>query len=422
MSRALKSSSQLQILNFESGFPPELASGRLPYEFANELAKRGHKVKVITVFPRKLWISKQFSLPKTRFFYWEKIGNVMVLRCWPQFKGKSLISRAIESAVLPFSLFIGGIVAGRKDVIHCQSPPLLLAFAACIIKGLTRTPVVLRIQDIHPDALVKIGLIKNKPSIRVLEILEKFLYSFVDHITVIAEGYRRNILAKGVSSDKVSLIPNWADVESIRSVANFNNFRQDSGFADKFLVTYAGTMSWPQDLETVVDSAQRLRNQKDIQFLLVGEGIKKKSLQDRSRTLNLKNVRFLGLQPREKYLQILQASDVCLVSLKKSFDSPSFPSKALEIMACSRPIIANVPLKGDISTIIQDSKCGLVVEPENANALSQAILDLHNDQIRSKELGENGRQYLEEHFSLALCISRYENIFNEVTKMGKMHG
>ena len=411
----------MRILNLESGFPPELASGRLPYEFANELAKRGHKVKVITVFPRKLWISEQLSLPKARFFYWEKIDNVLVLRCWPQFKGKSLISRAIESTVLPFSLFVGGIVAGKKDVIHCQSPPILLAFAACILKEFTRTPVVLRIQDIHPDALIKIRLIKNKPLIRTLEFLEKFLFSFVDHITVIAEGYRRNILSKGVNSDKVSLIPNWADVESIRPAAESNNFREDNDLLDKFLVTYAGTMSWPQDLETVVDSAQLLQNHKDIQFLLVGEGIKKKSLQDRSQTLKLKNIRFFGLQARKKYLQILQASDVCLVSLKKSFDSPSFPSKALEIMACRRPILANVPLDGDVSTIIQDAKCGLVVEPENANALSQAILNLHDNRIRSRELAENGRRYLEEHFSLATCISSYEEIFDEITKQGKMH-
>jgi len=404
----------MKILCLEDGFPPELASGRLPYEFARELVKRGHKVRVVTVFPRKLWVKQQLTIPKAKLFYWDPMGGILTLRCWPQFKGKSIITRAVEYIILPLSLLLGGIIAGGKDIIHCQSPPLLLAFSACILKILTRAPLILRIQDIHPDALVKTGLIKNRFLIKALEIIEKFVYRYADHITVIAEGYRRNILSKGINSEKVSLIPNWADVERIESSPKIEEFFINNSLTDKFVITYAGTMSWPQDLETVIEAARLLKGYKDISFLLVGEGVKKELLIVRSKELKLENVMFMPLQPRDVYFNILRISDACLVPLRKSYDSPTAPSKMLEIMACSKPIIANVPYNSDVHKIISEAGCGIWVEPENPEALSQAVLKLYEDRSIAIQLGARGREFVEKHFSLTACMDKYEALLNSL--------
>lgn len=403
----------MRILNLESGFPPELVSGRLSYEFARELAERGHKVVVVTGFPRKLWVKEQLLLPKAKFFYWERMGKVLVLRCWPQFKGKSLLSRAFESLVLPLSLFAGAFVTGKKGVIHCQSPPLPLAFSACVLKRLTRTPLVLRIQDIHPDALVKIGLIKNKLLIKTLETLEKFVYCSADHITVIADGYKKNILSKGINPEKVTLIPNWADLEQTETAPK-NDSVAHNLVNGKFVVTYAGTMSWPQDLETAIEAANLLRNHENISFLFVGEGIKKEILMKRAHELKLDNVKFMPLQPREVYFQILHASSACLVPLRKSYNSPTAPSKMLEIMANRKPIIANVPINSEVHKIVNQAKCGVWVEPENPQALSQVVLNLHKDRDLAQKLGENGRKFVEENMSMTTSIDRYESLFESL--------
>lgn len=405
----------MKILTLESGFPPELASGRLPHEFACELAKRGHEVTVITIFPRKYLAKEEIKVAQWRIFYREHVKGVDIIRFRPQFSSNSLFMRMLEQIVIPLSLFIGGIIAVRKNmVLHCTIPPLLIGVSACIIGKSWGIPVVVRIQDVHPDALVKLGLLRNRFLTKILELVEKFVYSCGDHLTVIGESYRRHVVSKGISPDKVTLIPNWADTTKISFSNNLTKFPFEQRLHGRFIVTYAGTISWPQDLETIVEAANMLKEYEDTAFLLVGDGAKKGFLIERSKTLGLNNIRFLPLQPREKYFEILKSSNACLVSLRKTFKSPSVPSKILDIMACARPIIANVPLDGDIPCILEKAKCGLAVEPENPQLLSQAIIALHNDRTLAEELGKNGREYLERHFSLPACINRYEEIMTKL--------
>jgi colanic acid biosynthesis glycosyl transferase WcaI len=409
----------LRILAIEDAFPPELTSARLPFEFANELANRGHEITVVTVFPRRYLIPEKIEVPKTRFFYWERMGRFLVLRVRPELRVKSLISRFLEYSVLPITLFIGGLIAGgNKDLIHCQTPPLTVAFTASILSRILRKPIIIRIQDIHPDALVKIGLLKNKLLIKLMELMELFVYVCASHITVISDGYKKHVLARGINGKKISLIPNWADVNKIKP-PNENDFRERMRLGGEFLVTYAGTISWPQDLETVVEAASILRNNRDIRFLIVGDGVKKEMLVRRSRELRLDNIIFMPLQPRDEYFKILYASDACIVPLRKQFTSPTLPSKMLEIMACGKPIIANVPFDSDVRKLVENAGCGIWVEPENPKDFSKAVLTLRSNRALVAKLGENGLLYLRSHLTLKACMDRYEELLDSLIKVRK---
>ena len=412
---------KIKILTLESGFPPELASGRLPFEFARQLAKRGHNVMVVTIFPRKYLLDKEIKIARWKFFYRERMDGFDIIRFRPQFSSNSLIARMLEYVLIPVSLFIGGLVFARKSmVLHCTIPPLFIGFSTCLIGRLLETSVIVRVQDVHPDALVKLGLLRNRLLIKILEFMEKFIYLCADRLTVIGETYRKHIISKGAYPDKVMLIPNWADTTKIPSLDNSSKSLNDIGPEKKFTITYAGTMSWPQDLETVVEAANILRKYEDIVFLLVGDGVKKRVLIKRSKALGLSNIRFLPLQSREKYFEILKASNACLVSLRKAFESPSVPSKMLDIMACGKPVIANVPIGGDVSEILKKAKCGLAIEPENPHLLAKAILMLLDDDALAEELGKNGRKYLDKHFSISTCIDRYEQIMTNLINKAQL--
>ncbi len=409
------------ILAIEESFPPELASSHLVLEFWREVSNRGYTVTVVTCFPKKYMLPDQNSFkPPNKLFYWEQVGKIKVLRIWPQFKSQSIIGRALEYILLPLMLLLGGLKVGKREIIHCQSPPLLLGVTASIISKLTNTPFILRVQDIHPDALVKIGLIKNRILINILESLEKFIYQRSCHITVIAEGYKRHILSTGISWNKISLIPNWAEIKQFDSLSNVNNFRKNQGLNNKYIVTYAGTMSWPQDLETVIEAANIIRHNKEVIFLIVGEGIKKELLIKRATGLKLDNVIFMPLQPRAIYFDILRASDACLVPLMKSYTSPTSPSKMSEIMACAKPIIANVPYDSDVYNIIKRAKCGIWVESENPEAMIQAILKLKDDTEFSEVLGKNGKDFAEKNLTLKSVVDEYEGLFMQV--QGRKNG
>lgn len=406
--------SKIKILIVASGFPPEATSGRLSYELSKEFDRCGHRVQVVTLSPRKHLVPQRFQSHKNKLFYREEMGGVDVIRVKPFFPhGETFFARVAEYILLPASLLLGVLISRKSDVIFCESPPLTVPFVFLLLKKILRVPVVVRIQDLHPEVLVGLGLLKNKYLKRILAVIERIVYRKADHLSGISEGYRKYIITRGVDPKKVDVIPNWADLE-VETSDELDEFRRENGLLGNFLVTYAGFMSWPQDLETIVDGAFLLQQHKDIRFLLVGDGSQKAHLEEKCRKLKLENVKFLPLQPRDDYLQILQASDACLVSLKRSMVTPTLPSKTLDIMACARPIIANVPLDGDVPKMLADAKCGLAVEPQNPKALSEAVLKMYKNPDFAEELGRNAREYLEKHFSLKACTEKYEEIISKM--------
>lgn len=401
----------MRILTLESGFPPELTSSRIPYEFARSLAERGHEVIVATVPPRKHAVStEEVGRPSPRK---ETVDGFLVLRLGVSPGGTSISARIAEYFLVPLFLLAAGVKVPRPDVIHAGSPPLLVGLVAVFLGRLKQRPVVLRIQDVHPDALIRLGLIKNRWLIRGLEFVERFAYLNADKVAVVGETYRRHVLSRGTPEAAVTVIHNW--MPSIPPTNGGGKERGALGWDGKFVVTYAGTMSWPQDLETVVDAAGLVKEVPDIAFAFIGDGVLRPLLQERSALKRLKNVEFLPLQSRDRYYRILRASDVCLISLKKTFDSPSIPSKAMDIMACGRPILANVPLNGDLAILVDQAQCGRAIEPGDPKAFAETVLKFHTDPESLRAWGENGRRYAEAHLSLNSCMDEYERLFAEVT-------
>lgn len=405
----------MRVLTLESGFPPELTSSRIPYEFALTLAKRGHEVIVATVPPRKNVVSAEGagrSAPRK-----EVVDGFLVLRVGVSPSGTSVPARMVEHVLVPVFLLAAGARVRRPDVVHGGSPPLLIGLVAVLLGKLKQCPVVLRIQDVHPDALVRLGLIRNPLLVGMLEFVERFAYDHVDKVAVIGETYRRHVVGRGTPEASVSVIHNW--MPSIPPDREDQNERRSLGWDGKFVITYAGTMSWPQDLETVVDAAGLVEDVPEIRFAFVGDGAAKPSLQERSKRKGLKNVEFLPLQSRDRYYRILRASDLCLISLKKEFDSPSIPSKAMDIMACGKPILANVPLNGDLAILVDQAQCGLAIEPGDPEAFAAAVLKFQRDPESLRRLGENGRRYAEAHLSLDSCLDLYERLFADVTSQAR---
>jgi colanic acid biosynthesis glycosyl transferase WcaI len=401
----------MRVLTLESGFPPELTSSRIPYEFALTLAKRGHEVIVVTVPPRKHAVSAEGvgrSIPRK-----EVVDGFRILRSGVSPSGTSVPARIVEHLLVPLFLLAAGARIRRPDVIHGGSPPLLVGIVAVFLGKLKRCPVVLRVQDVHPDALVRLGLIRNPWLIRGLEFVERFAYRNVSRVAVIGETYRRHVVGRGTPEASVIVIHNW--MPSILPDLEGDDERKSLGWDGKFVITYAGTMSWPQDLETVVEAAGLVKHVPDIRFAFVGDGAAKPSLQERGERKQLKNVEFLPLQSRDRYYRILRASDLCLISLKKEFDSPSIPSKAMDIMACGKPILANVPLNGDLAILVDQAQCGRAIEPGDPHTFAAAVLKFQTDLEGLRRLGENGRRYAEAHLSLDSSIDEYERLFAEVT-------
>jgi glycosyltransferase involved in cell wall biosynthesis len=209
-----------------------------------------------------------------------------------------------------------------------------------------------------------------------------------------------------VPREKISVIENGVETQLFAPQTE-TGLRTELGVDEKFVVSYIGTMGMAHGLETVLEAAAQLRRSNpEIVFLVVGEGAEKQRIVNRARELALNNLRFIEQQPREKIPAYICASDVCLVLLKKTdLFKTVIPTKMLEFMSCARPVILGVD--GQARTILEEARGGVAIDPENSDALVNAIRYLAANPEMAGRLGRNGREYIVRNYSRRHTAEKY---------------
>lgn len=403
----------MRILLLTDRFPPEVRSqAHLFHEFALEFQRRGHEVAVITKVPRGHVAGGAEATVRPG---WSGVDGFRKLRVrgFP-IPGHHPVLRGLEHLTLGWMFRRACRQVPRPDIILVSSPPLPLALAGAAHMRRCRAPLVLNVQDLYPQTAINLGILKNRFAIRLAERIERRAYCEAVRIVVHSPGNRDFLLAqKGVTAEKVRIIHNWVDTELLRPGPRDNSFSQRYGLTRKFVVSYAGLMGYAQDLSTVLESARRLADHRDVVFLLVGEG----ALESRWKTVanGLDNVRFLPMQPKERYIELLAASDLCLVPLDPSLRTPAVPGKLQSIMACGRPTITITGPESDAPMFVAASGGGVNICPGDSSGLAEAILRLKANPAARMHFEASARAYAEKHFSLQECADRYEELFAEIT-------
>ncbi|MBU0574190.1 MAG: glycosyltransferase family 4 protein, partial [Candidatus Margulisbacteria bacterium] len=369
-------------------------------------------VSVITRVPRYN-VADGTELDKVPAF--EEMSGVNVYRYQtPPLARDIPLVRGLEHFIIALVFFFAGLKLGDFDVILVYSPPLPLGITGFFLGKVKGCPVVVNIQDLYPQTVIDLGLLKNPALIKISKMIEQFIYKNSNAVTVHSEGNHQYVLSQGSAKENTYIVHNWVDTDLIRPAQKENPFSIQYGLKDKFVVSFAGVMGFAQGLNVVIEAAEILKDKKEIVFVLVGDGVKRPEIVEQARQLGLANVLFVKTVPRSDYPQILHASDVCLVTLSKSLVTPVVPGKLLSIMAAGRPVITSLPLEGDTPKIVQGSGCGISVPPEDPAALAEAVLKLYNNKELAENMGENGRKAAEELFSRTACVSRYGQIFSEL--------
>lgn len=399
----------MRILLLTTYFRPDLCStGVIMTKLAEEFVARGNQVTVVTSVPHydKNEIWPEYS---KKLMYVERRDGMTVyrLRTYIPKDKSSIPQRLLGYATFHLLSFLRTVTLPAHDVILVPSPPLSNGVIADLVSRLRGTPFVYNVQDIWPDVAVRAGVLTNPRALRFLQRMERYVYSRATKIAVISEGFRRQLLRKGVPPDKVSVISNFIDTDFVSPITKPNEFTSRQGLDSKFVVLFAGNMGFSQGLDVVVDCAQLLQHQADIQFLLVGNGASKSQTEDRCRSLNLKNVHFLPYQPHEDVPAMYGAADVCLIPLKRGFTMESVPCKVFTIMAAGKPSIAAVDKESDTAKLIASANCGVCVNPEDASALAQAICHYRDHQNEAIAAGESGRRFVENNFHASGIADSY---------------
>ena len=406
----------MHILFLTHYFPPEVnAPASRTYENARSWVKAGHKVTVITCVPNH---PKGIVYPgyTNRIWHWDENDGIRVLRVFTYLSAnKGFLKRTANyisymvSATLLCSLVRG------VDIVVSTSPQFFCGMAGFWVSRLKRRPWVLEIRDLWPESIITVGAIKQRSIIKMLEKLESFLYLRANHIVSVTRSFKLHILKKGVIQERISVVTNGADFDRFNPLPKQNVTAKAYHLEDKFVVSFIGTHGMAHSLQTVFKAANLLKDEKQIVFMLVGDGVERDNLLKEKQALGLENVLMLPQQPKEKIPELLAASDACMVLLKKSdLFKTVIPSKIFETMAMERPVILGV--EGESKEIIDEANCGLCIEPENHHQLAEAVFKLYNNPKLSESLGRNGRQFVKDNFDRDKLAGTYLGILQKVLR------
>jgi glycosyltransferase involved in cell wall biosynthesis len=405
----------MRILFISQYFPPEMgAPAARTYDLARRWVAAGAEVTVVTAVPNHPTGVVPESYRKGWIFE-ERLDGIRVLRTWiyPA-ANRGFWRRSLNYvSFMLSSLLLGVRRAGPADVVIATSPQFLVGIAGWVASRGRGVPFVFEVRDLWPDSIAALDVLGEGLLMQILRRIEMGLYRQAALIVGVARSTRDELARRGIDPGKVVIIPNGADGEVFHAMEKYNGVRENLDLGRKFVVSYVGTHGMAHGLETVLQAADRLRGQDDIAFLFVGDGAQRADLESIARRMDLPNVRFLGVQPREKIPAYIATSDVSLVPLRrKPLFQKVLPSKIFEIMGCERPLILGV--EGEAQDAVQEARAGLCVRPEDPGALSEAILDLYRHPEQAAEYGRNGRRYVRRNYCRDKLAQRYLQVLQEV--------
>ena len=379
------------------------------YEHCRQWVKDGHTVTVITCAPNHPQ-GNVYDGYRNQWYQSETTDGITVVRVWTFITAnEGFFKRTLNYISYMCSAIVASLVLPKADVVLSTSPQFFNGLAGYFVSKLKRIPWVLEIRDLWPESIVAVGAIKNSAIITMLEWVEQFAYRHADRIVPVTDSFKTYMVNKGIEAEKIVVVKNGVDLAQYAPCEGASQLADDLGIQGRFVVSYFGTHGMAHHLETIFHAAERLRNAKNIVFLMVGDGAERQALVKIRDKMALGNVMMLDQQPKSRMRELWALSDISLVLLKKSdLFKTVIPSKIFESLAMAKPIILGV--EGESADLIQEAQAGMCIEPEEAEALAACVLELSQNPEQGRQLGRNGRHYVREHFDRIVLARKLSSL------------
>ncbi len=417
----------MKVLKLSSYFYPEqVSSSHLSNDLYEAYKRVGIETEIYSPTPSRGItndVRKKYSKIKYEEFY---DGTVKLHRFSMLKEGKNPLFRAFRYFLVNCVQYYKGSHAKNIDLIYSGSTPPTQGLLCGLIKRKLqkkdkhKIPFIYALQDIFPDSLVNSKMTKKGSIVwRIGRKIEDYTYKSADKIIVISEDFKNNIIEKGVPNNKIVIIPNWINTETVFPIDRKDNilFDKYNLDRDKFYICYSGNLGHSQNLGLLLRAAIKLqKNYSDICFVLIGEGAAKDSFKNLIKEKEVKNIILLPFQPYEDIAHVFSLGDAGLVISKPGIGGSSVPSKTWSIMASARPVLASFDKNSELSKLISKEKCGLCSDPNDVNDFISCILQLRNDPSLCKKMGHNGLSYVRNNLSKEKCTSRYIKLLKSVVR------
>lgn len=403
----------MRILLITQHFPPERGAVRRLFEFASHFKDNGHDVTILTAMPNY----PDGIVPpeyKGKFYHREVINGIDIRRTWvlPASNAQPKKRMIGFLTFLTTAIINSFRIKGKFDLILASSPPVTSAALGYIISRFRRTKLVLEIRDLQPESGEQFGNLNKSIFTRVIGRMMKFLYRKANHIVCVTEGIESWMSKNGVEHNNLTTIKSGVGYDFINS--HSNGIRKKYGWEDKYLIMFSGTLGWVRPLESIIESARLLADEKQFHFVFVGDGQKKYSLEKLARQYQLDNISFIGLQPLSQIPFYLKSGDVLVECLKEvPVAKVALPTKIFEYMAAGRPI-AFGSYEGETTRLLEKAGGALTFSPRNPEQLASIIRSLYKKEIDGDELGRKYHEYVSNNHSRAKWAGRYMDLLEKI--------
>ena len=402
-----------------SYWPDQAATGQLLTELAEDLVSR-YGTEVTVVAGRSLNASRPESAPGLGLVSRETYQGVDIRRA----NGTRLPPRRFASRASNYVSYFAAATAasfgiGRQDVVVSLTDPPIVGLAALWTARRTGARFVFLCEDIFPEVASLLEDFHNGAVNGALDRINRYLLRHADGIVALGDRMRRRLVEeKGADPSRVHVIHNWADCDAIVPGPKDNPFSREHGLADRFVVMHSGNVGLSQNLDVLVEAADRLRSKERLTIVIVGDGAKRASLEAMVAARGLANVRFLPYQPKALLHNSFATADTFLVSLKAGIEGFIVPSKVYGILAAGRPYIAATDPSSEPAQIARESGCGLVAAPGDPAALAEAIATLHDDAAMTKDMGVRAR-LAARRYDRAGAVQAYHDLFERIARVAR---
>ncbi len=389
----------MEILLITENFYPETnAPAKRLFEHAKEWVKLGNKVTVLTGVPN-VPKGRVFNGYKNKIYQSEKIDGIKIVRVWTFIaKNEKFVLRTLDFISFMFSSFFFGLFIKKHDKIIVSSPQFLPVISGFIIAKIKNIPFILEIRDLWPESIVALGAMKkNNYIIKILDAIAKYIYRKSELIIVVTKAFKDKLINMGINKDKITIIENGFNFDNnLTPNKSIEAIQQEYNISNKnFTVSYIGTVGMSHGIGVILKSAKLI---KDVNFLIIGEGAEKESLQQIAKDEKINNIVFIDNINWQEIVNINQIISANLIHLRNlELFKTVIPSKIFESMALKKPILAG--LIGESLDIIKQSKSGLEVKPEDANSLVEKIMQMKNNKTLCDQLANNGFKLVQDRYN-----------------------
>lgn len=385
---------------------PQEPGGTRSYWLAQELIKKGHKVTMLTSSTKFAEEVRELNVDGIKVIYIKEDydQNMNITR-----RLKAFLKFMYKSSKI-------GLKQENIDLVIATSTPLTIGIPALVLKWFKKKPFVFEVRDLWPEVPIQMGAIKNKWIIKVTRWLEKTIYRNSSHVIALSPGMQYGVL-QYIPKEKTTMIPNMAKMDEFWPRQKSYELIDKLGLKkDSFKVVHFGSLGLANGAHTIVESAKLLNDNDDVEFLFVGGGSTEKDMVKEVEKNQLKNVKFLGKFPMKDVSEIVNFSDISMISF---LDLPilytNSPNKLFDSLSAGKPIIVNSA--GWTKDIAEKYNCGYYVNPNKPQELVDKILFLKNNPELVKEMGFNSRKLAETVYDKSILCKQFvdvvENVYNK---------